>query len=314
MPSPTPATHAAPNPLLPLLDDWEISLDARRRSKATIVSYRRCALNMIAFFADNGMPLTAPDITRRHVEAFIAHLLNNTSSGANAAKHYRSLQQFFKWLDESEGETPGGNPMAKMSPPKVIDKPPAVITDAEMKKLLAACKGNTFENRRDTALISFFYDTGCRVGEVVGMQMDDYDAMYKAVTVTGKGNRKRGIGTSAPVIEALRRYLRSRTAHPMAEQSKAFWLGRKGPLTVSGIAQLLERRCKAAGIDRIHPHQFRHTFAHNWSVNGGNETDLMNAAGWRSRDMLARYGRSAAGERAQEATRNLSGLDKLNAR
>jgi integrase len=40
------------------------------------------------------------------------------------------------------------------------------------------------------------------------------------------------------------------------------WLGRKGPLTVSGVAQLLERRGADAGVDHLHPHRFRHTMAH----------------------------------------------------
>jgi hypothetical protein len=56
---------------------------------------------------------------------------------------------------------------------------------------------------------------------------------------------------------------------------------------------------------------FRHTFAHTWLANGGQEQDLMRLAGWRSREMVGRYGASAADERARDAHRRAGLADKL---
>jgi len=294
--------------LHPLLPSWELHLRALNRSPKTITTYLEAARQLVNFLAEQGMPTQAVSIHREHIESFLVHL-QETRSASTAANRYRSLRQLFRWLEE-EGEIPS-SPMARMRPPGVEEKAVPIIPTDDLRALVRACGGQGLDVRRDTAIILLFLDTGARLSEVADLQLDDLD-LYRSGTllVRGKGSRERVLKVGPKTSKALDRYLRLRACHSDAD-SRWLWLGKKGRLTGSGIAQMLRRRCTQAGIDPVNPHQFRHTFSHHWLAAGGGEQDLMMLTGWKSREMLARYGASAAAERARDAHRRLSPVERL---
>jgi site-specific recombinase XerD len=286
--------------------DYARSLRRRNLSPRTADIYRRAFLRFWRWAIDAGVEPDPAAVTRADVNAWIDYLRDEVSP-QTVAIYWRTLRPFFAWWAKETGER---NPFEGADVPGEPVIPPAVLDLDDIRALLDACKGRGFEERRDNAIVRVLFDTGARRGEVAGLQVEDWDRRQDFLTLRGKTGI-RVVPISAATGEAMARYLRARAEHPAAGRTSALWLGGKGALGESGISQLLARRCRQAGLPRINPHRFRHTFSHYFRAEGGSEGDLMYLAGWKSTAMAHRYGASSAAQRARETHRRLGLGDRL---
>jgi len=293
------------------LDDLATSfrrdLRAEGRSERTAVVYGQAIRFYAAWLVEQGRPATLDELERAAIRAWLAGLADRFEPGTVRTR-YKGLRRFCRWL-HAEGEIEI-DPMAGMEIPKVVDKPVPTITDEDLAKIIKVCAGRGFEGRRNEAITRFLLDTGCRVSELCGITLDDLDLDRETALVLGKGNKRRSVYFGAKTARSLDRYLRERRAHKEAH-SPALFLSQRGPFSADGVRDLLRRLGTAAGVDGLHPHRFRHTFAHDFLLAGGQGPDLKRLAGWSSDAMLERYGSSGADVRAREAVKRMRRGDRV---
>lgn len=195
------------------------------------------------------MPTGARAIRREHVESYFAERRDQVKS-TTLSVEFRAHQQFWKWaLDEEEIDR---SPMERMRPPRVPDSPAPVVSIEDFRRLLKAAAGREIADRRDTAILLLLFDTGIRRGELVGLLVDDLDLRERVAYVTGKGGHRRVVRFGGRTTVALDRYQRLRRAHASAD-SPALWIGQDGPLTASGLAQLIAQALQGGRLGAAPP-------------------------------------------------------------
>jgi site-specific recombinase XerD len=293
---------------------WRRHLRASNLSPNTVRTYLDSLDRFATFLDEQGMPADISGIRREHVEAFVQSLLERWKP-TTAANRYVALNVFFRWaVEEAEIRE---SPMAKMRKPRLPELELGVLDETKLRAVVAACEGLAFEDRRDMALIRTFIGTGARLSEIANMRWaptdpasNDLDLDMGLIRVMGKGRRERTVYVGVKAVKALDRYVRLRDRHQFS-RLPWLWLSRKGRLSVSGVGQAIRERGAVAGVAGLHAHQFRHSYAHAMLAAGMQEGDLMQLAGWRSREMLGRYAAATRSDRAIAAARRLNPGDAL---
>ena len=299
-----PTHTVAPELDLPeLLDSFTISLRAAHRSESTVKVYRLGITQYVDWCDTHRLPRC---LDRAQVRAWMVHLHERGSAPATVASRLAGIRQMSKWLTE-EGML-DADPLLRLAAPKPDIPITPVLTDEQLKALFKACSGSAFRDRRDEAVVRLMAETGMRVSEALGLDVADIDLPRGLAYIRrGKGGKGRIVPFGPQTAKALDRYLRLRRTHPAADLPALFVTARKRlRLADHGLRRTLGLRAAAAGLDHFHPHMLRHTAASRWLASGGSEGGLMAVAGWSSRDMLDRYARATAAERAAAEARGLN--------
>lgn len=289
--------------LTTLLPSWELSLRAERKSPSTIKSYTEGVRQFLLWCERESFPAA---LSRDLVNGFTADLLDAGAEAATVRSRQLGVRRFSAWLaDEQEQAT---DPLLGIKAPKLDQRVVEPLTDDQLRALIKACSGREFRERRDEAIVRFMLETGVRAGEVVSLLQADVDLITRvAIVRRGKGGKGRSVPFGDQTALALDRYVRIRRQHKLADSPELLLGDRnRGPITYHSLYWGLNSRAEAAGIADFHPHRLRHTAAHRWLAAGGSEGGLMAVAGWTRPDMLVRYTKARAADRAATEARSLN--------
>ncbi len=294
--------------------DWlrtQTNKQHRPFQEETILAYTNAAVALSTWMAEVGLEVDFTGCDTAVLNRFFRSFYESHSQGGTNTKQ-RNLRHLFTWLEGAYGHPhPYTDALVRYAP---VQGRPSTLSGDFIKNLLEVTgggKARDFRSARDHAMIRMLTE-GVRRAELVQMRLADLpvdliSTPYVRV-VPLKGARAEDEGRIVPLTpetaRAIVAYLRARRSHAKADLSRALWLGTRGPLTGSGVYRMVKARAEKAGYDRTaYPHMFRHTFAHDWLLGGGEEGDLMRLMGWKDRSMLDRYAADMQVQRAIEAKR-----------
>ena len=290
------------NDLAALLPSWKLALHADRKSPQTIDAYTTGVRLFLRWCAEQGH---AAVLDRTRCAAGSPTCWRPVRRPPPPRSRQMALKRFAAWLVE-EGQT-DADPLRDLAPPKLDTTVIERLTDDECAGLIKACQGKEFIDRRDEAIVRLMIETGMRAGEVARPELDDVDLARGWPSSGGARAARAGWCRSAPRWPAASTATCGCAAHTgWPTRPRCGWVVAARRSRYHGLNVTMKRRAELAGIKGFHLHLLRHTAAIRWLAAGGSENGLMAVAGWSSREMLDRYTRASASDRAAAESRSLN--------
>lgn len=263
-------------------------------SKENTVRWLRVTLRpLIRFIAGNYDGISRPSQVRgEHLRDYLA-ALRPTNQTVSLNNKIRAIKAFFTYLHR-EGYVVR-NPAADLRQFKATEKAVPCFSREQLKGLLARPDVRTFTGLRDRTAMLVMMDTAIRVGELLNIRVEDLffeERMPASIRIRDPKNHKERIANLPPMpARALQRWLE----YLMANVADPEWLfpniyGEK--LSIRSLQENITKYGRQAGIrGRCSPHMFRHSFAKNYIMAGGDLRSLQEILGHSTITMTLRYGK-----------------------
>ena len=308
-PFPGPALWAVPLAFLATTsDEWHVPRDrsfealiptylaacaAEGKSPRTVTAYGESLHMFVRTAKVEGLPLHAEQVSVPDVYRYLAAVRRRGVSDPTQHRRHREMKHFFSWLKRMEIVT--DNPFQKV--PLIRLQEPIVrpLEAADVRRLLDALDLQSFVGARDTAITLFLLDTGVRASELTSLNLEDVEFKPgRARVLHAKGKKQRIVAFGDRVALAIQRYLRFRGDLP-----GSLFLTKQGRrLRPQGLIVTYRRLGERAGVDHVHPHRFRHTFATMAIRAAAREIDVQHLLGHTTSAMVRRYTRTYDSELA----------------
>jgi len=267
------------------IEELVLMIQAEGRSPRTVRDYRQKAGVLLAFLGDVSVEgISLSDLRRyaahlrsrsvRYEDHPLRHKTNGGLSEASIASYLRVVKRLFSFLVE-EGIL-SESPARRLPIPRSRRREPKAYLAEDLPLLLAA----TADCPRDRALLLFLIDTGCRVGGLCGLHWRDVDLEQGTAIVLEKGNQQRMVFFGEMTRDALEDWLQEQRGSSEEPVFSSLLTG--GPLSSIGVHQALRRLGERAGArGPVNPHAFRHGFAREYLLSGGDLGSLADILGHR---------------------------------
>lgn len=266
----------------PELDIFIGKLRFDNYSTSTVTQYEKFLKDMLCYI---GKPIW--EIRDFDIVNCLNAYEEATGISASTKNHKRLIASSFFGFLHGRGYIQR-NPMATIDPIKFAAEIREALTPREVEKMRIACGTDI----RDNAVLELFLATGCRVSEVVGMQIEDIDLKVGCVKVVGKGMKERIVFFSDRALEYLELYLGDREEGPVILSCRAPHQG----LKKNALENIIRKISNRAGIEkRVFPHLLRHTFATRALNRGMPLPSLCDLMGHASVDTTRIYAKNSQG-------------------
>ena len=236
-----------------LLKRYKACLFIAGKSPNTIAQYERTIIRLFQTLQKNYVDMTVSDL-----RYFLAYEKSRGLSNRTLENVRVQMSAFFSWLVEEE--IVGKNPCRSVKPIKYEDKVKLPFSSVELDAIRSACQKD-----KERAIVEFLLATGVRVSELCSMCLSDINFETMAIKVrNGKGSKQRTVYMTDLAKKHLCNYLENRDVNGQY----LFYNKQKQPLNAGGVRHILKVLEQRSGVENVHPHRFRRTFATGLSNRG----------------------------------------------
>ena len=188
------------------------------------------------------------------------------------------------------------------------------LSEVEIAAVFSALDANTLAGARDVCMITVMLDTGLRATELITAQVKDVHVEDVYMKVMGKGQKERIVPFGSASQKSLLKYFYHFRPDPVHDGIRNFFLSLEGyAVTYNALRLIMTRLAARSGVERLHAHLLRHTFAVNYLVNGGDVFTLQQILGHTTLDMVRRYV-NLANTHVMTQHKRFSPVDTMNLR
>ncbi|ABO50641.1 phage integrase family protein [Desulforamulus reducens MI-1] len=287
--------------------------ESRNLSPRTLEWYKYITAKFINYCNDNDIQIDS--LKTPEARQWVNWLQKGSETqykGNSINCHIRAIKTMFNYF--MEDEYIDKNPFHKVSKIKVDNTIIHTFEPDEIKKMLAQLNKNTFYDLRDNLMLRIMYDCGLRVSEIINLKITDIDTDKNMFKVFGKGHKERMVPFGRSVKRELVKYLPKRNKAVPHDLDEGYLLctNQGTPLHKRNILRKIRIVGQGAGIEgkRLSPHTYRHSFAKQYLMAGGDLFSLQTIMGHSSLNSTRRY-ITLLTEDIQKQHRQFSPLDNL---